>query len=84
PKGAGSDSTEFKNVKPIREIFKLYSPMKSLGFLYTSGKEKFATGAWECNIGGASKWQIINGTYQSTLSFSRPIEGVEVNTKIFS
>ncbi|MFT0695841.1 type VI immunity family protein [Acinetobacter bereziniae] len=83
PKGAGSDSTEFKNVKPIREIFKFYSPMKSLGFLYTSGKEKFATGPWEFRFSGKSKWQIINGTYQSTLTFSMPIEWVEENTKIF-
>ncbi|RKG40966.1 type VI immunity family protein [Acinetobacter rongchengensis] len=83
PKGAGSDSTQYKNVKPIRSIFKCYSPMKSLGFLYTSGKEKFATGAWEFSIGGASKWQIINGTYQSTLTFSMPIEWAEENTKLF-
>jgi len=83
PEGVGADSKEFKNAKPIREIFKHYSPMKSLGFLYTSGKEKFATGAWEFNIGGSSKWQVENGTYQSTLTFSMPISWVEENTKVF-
>lgn len=83
PEGAGADSKEFKNVKPIREIFKHYSPMKSLGFLYTSGKEKFATGAWEFNIGGVSKWQSEKGTRQSTLTFSMPIVWVEENTKLF-
>jgi hypothetical protein len=83
PKGAGSDSTKFRNVKPIREIFKFYSPMKALSFLYTSGKQKFATGAWEFNIGGKSKWQTENGTYQSVLTFSMPIAWVEENTKTF-
>ena len=31
--------------------------MKELSLLYTSGIEKFATGAWEFFISGRSQWQ---------------------------
>ncbi len=82
PKGE-RENIAFSDAKPIRESLKNYSPMKAFNFIYISGKEKFATGPWEFNASGASKWQIINGTYQSTLTFSMPIEWVEENTKIF-
>lgn len=74
---------EYKKVKPIRDIFKNYSQMKAFNLLYVSGKEKFATGAWEFNIGGASKWQTVNGSYQSILTYSMPIAWVEAHPKEF-
>ena len=83
PTGAGGASLDFKKVKPIRNILKFYSPMKAFNFLYTSGKEKFATGAWEFYAGGASQWQDKNGKYQSTLTFSMPIDWVGENSKAF-
>lgn len=82
PKGE-NESIIFSKAKPIRESLRNYKKMKAFNFIYVSGKEKFATGAWEFNASGASEWQIINGTYQSTLSFSMPIEWVEENTKLF-
>ncbi|MDR0236766.1 type VI immunity family protein, partial [Acinetobacter sp.] len=82
PKGE-RESINFSDAKAIRESLKNYSPMKAFNFIYISGKEKFATGAWEFNASGASKWQIMNGTYQSTLTFSMPIEWVEENTQVF-
>ncbi|EPF69289.1 hypothetical protein GCM10025882_10550 [Acinetobacter gyllenbergii] len=83
PKGAGADCIAYSKLKPIREIFKLYSPMTPISFLYTSGKEKFETGAWEFNIGGISRWQFAKGTQQSTLTFAMPIEWVEEHSKAF-
>ncbi|WP_252727819.1 type VI immunity family protein [Acinetobacter sp. Ac_5812] len=82
PKGEKATSA-YKDTKPLTDILKSYSQMKAFNLLYASGKEKFATGAWECNISGKSKWQIENGTYQSTLTFSMPVEWVEENTKVF-
>ncbi|WP_353167725.1 type VI immunity family protein [Acinetobacter sp.] len=83
PNGAGGASLAFEKVKPIRNILKLYSPMKAFNFLYTSGKEKFTTGAWEFYVGGSSQWQVKNGKYQSSLTFSMPIDWVGENSKAF-
>lgn len=82
PKGEKATSA-YKDAKPLLDILKSYSQMKAFNLLYTSGKEKFATGAWEFNVSGKSKWQIENGTYQSLLTFSMPIDWVEENTKAF-
>jgi len=57
--------------------------MKAFYFLYTSGKEKFATGAWEFAVNGVSKWRSEMGIYQSSLTFSMPIHWVEENTQLF-
>ena len=46
PQGESTSNT-FDKVKPIRKILKNYTQMKELSLLYTSGIEKFATGAWE-------------------------------------
>ncbi|MEG0482584.1 MAG: DUF3396 domain-containing protein [Acinetobacter sp.] len=83
PSEAGNASTAFDKVKPIRNILKFYSPMKSFNFLYTSGKEKFATGAWEFFVSGRSQWQAKKKNYQSTLTFSMPIDWVGENSKLF-
>ncbi|WP_151959776.1 type VI immunity family protein [Acinetobacter bereziniae] len=82
PKGE-RENIAYSDAKPIRESLKNYSPMKAFYFLYISGKEKFATGAWEFAVGGVSKWRCEMGIYQSCLTFSMPIEWVEENTKIF-
>ncbi|KAF5275749.1 hypothetical protein FQR65_LT16581 [Abscondita terminalis] len=83
PNGAGGASLAFEKVKPIRNILKLYSPMKAFNFLYISGKEKFATGAWEFFVNGRSQWQAQKKNYQSTLTFSMPIDWVGENSKAF-
>ena len=83
PPKSESENTTFDKAKPIRDSLKNYSPMKSFYFLYTSGKEKFATGAWEFTVGGKSKWQSEMGIHQSVLTFSMPVEWVEENTKLF-
>ena len=83
PPKSENASTSFDKVKPIRSIFKNYSSMYPITFLYTSGKEKFATGAWEFNIGGVSKWQAEKRTRQSTLTFSMPVDWVGENSKLF-
>ena len=82
PKGE-RENIAFSDAKSIRESLKNYSPMKAFYFLYISGKEKFATGAWEFAVGGVSKWRSEMGIYQSSLTFSMPIEWVEENTKLF-
>ena len=82
PKGE-SESIVFNKAKPIRNSLKNYSQMKAFYFLYISGKEKFATGAWEFTVTGKSKWQVAMGIHQSVLTFSMPIEWVEENTKLF-
>lgn len=78
-----SENLAFNKAKPIRDSLKNYSPMKAFYFLYTSGKEKFATGAWEFAVGGVSKWRSEMGIYQSSLTFSMPIVWVEENSKLF-
>ncbi|NUF62835.1 DUF3396 domain-containing protein [Acinetobacter bereziniae] len=83
PPNSEKECTAFESVKPIRSIFKNYKPMHPITFLYTSGKEKFATGAWEFNIGGDSQWQAQKKNYQSSLTFSMPIEWVGENSKVF-
>ncbi|OEY94183.1 hypothetical protein BJD20_02880 [Acinetobacter proteolyticus] len=82
PKGEKITSA-YKDTKPLTDILKSYSQMKAFNLLYTSGKEKFATGAWEFNVGGVSKWQSEMEIYQSNLTFSMPVEWVEENTKLF-
>ncbi|NHB58339.1 DUF3396 domain-containing protein [Acinetobacter sp. 194] len=80
----GEKSTdEFRNVKPIRNIMKNYSKMKAIDLLYTSGKEKFATGAWEFYISGDSEWQAKKNNRQSSLTFSMPVKCVEERPKDF-
>lgn len=82
PKGEKTTST-YKDTKALADILKSYSQMKEFNLLYTSGKEKFAAGAWEFNVGGISKWQSEKGTRQSTLTFSMPIDWVDNNSKLF-
>ncbi|OBY73305.1 type VI immunity family protein [Acinetobacter gyllenbergii] len=83
PPKSESENTTFDKAKPIRDSLKKYSPMKAFYFLYTSGKEKFATGAWEFAVNGVSKWRSEMGIYQSSLTFSMPIHWVEENTQLF-
>lgn len=83
PKGAGGDCIQFDKSRSIREVFQFYSQMSPYNFLYTSGKEKYETGAWEFYIGGISKWQSKMDIHQSNLTFSMPVEWVEENTKLF-
>ena len=82
PQGESTSNT-FDKVKPIRKILKNYTQMKELSLLYTSGIEKFATGAWEFFISGRSQWQAQKKNYQSTLTFSMPIDWVGENSKAF-
>ncbi|MCU4416797.1 DUF3396 domain-containing protein [Acinetobacter bereziniae] len=77
------NTLEYKKTKPIRKILNSYDRMKAFGLLYTSGKEKFATGAWEFYVSGKSEWQSKKRESQSTLTFSMPIEWVEENPKLF-
>lgn len=83
PPKSEKPTSEYNKTKPIRDILNSYSQMKAFNLLYTSGKEKFATGAWEFNVGGMSKWKVETGTYQSVLTFSMPIDWVEKNSKLF-
>ncbi|WP_373867745.1 type VI immunity family protein, partial [Acinetobacter bereziniae] len=83
PPKSESASNTFNKVKPIRKILNNYTQMKELSLLYTSGIEKFATGAWEFFVSGRSQWQAQKKNYQSTLTFSMPIEWVGENSKAF-
>ena len=82
PQGESTSNT-FDKVKPIRKILKNYTQMKELSLLYTSGIEKFATGAWEFLLVVVANGKLKKKNYQSTLTFSMPIDWVGENSKAF-